>query len=99
MTAEIDRAIRKTNLGLNPVSDGKILKVWIFRDLAVADELSPGFSDGTVDRLGDLHEGDDGRIRTVTTWLTQVQGIMRDLQAQDGLTICFVWKPFSSPWK
>ena len=33
MTAEIDRAIRKVDLGLNPVSDGKILKVWIFRVL------------------------------------------------------------------
>ena len=37
MTAEIDRAIRKVDLGLNPVSDGKTLKGLDFQDLAVAD--------------------------------------------------------------
>ena len=46
MTAEIDRAIRKTNLGLNPVSDGKTLKIQTFR---ILPSLTDHLPDGTVD--------------------------------------------------
>ena len=78
MTAEIDRAIRKTNLGLNPVSDGKTLKIQTFRILPSLTGLSPRSTFRMARSISAVMAGSHGAMTMregsgtvmLATWLT-----------------------------